>query len=71
MAQLFLGILVKNDVVEGTKVPAGLEKVSADADDLIVFCNDRSDIDMTFSLLDKVNDISGSQLIQSKTKILC
>ena len=66
-----LGILVKNDVVKGIKVPGGVVKVSAYADDLIVFCNDRSDIDKTFSFFDKVYDISGSQLNQSKTKILC
>ena len=69
--QLFLGILVKNDEVKGIKVPGGVIKVSAYADDLIVFRNDRSDIDMTFSFFDKVYDISGSQLNQSKTKILC
>ena len=69
--QLFLSILVKNDVVKGIKVPGGVVKVSAYADDLIVFCNNRSDIDKTFSFFDKVYDISGSQLNQSKTKILC
>ena len=36
--------IVKNDVVKGIKVPGGVVKVSAYADDLIVFCNDRSDI---------------------------
>ena len=53
--QLFLGISVKNDVVKSIKVhvPGGVVKVSAYTDDLIVFCNNRSDIDKTFSFFDK------------------
>ena len=47
-----LGILVKNNVVKGIKVSGGVVKVSAYADDLIVFCSDPSDIEIqTFFLI--------------------
>ena len=47
-----LGILVKNNVVKGIKVSGGVVKVSAYADDLIVFCRDPSDIEIqTFFLI--------------------
>ena len=69
--QLFLGLMVRKDAIQGIKVPGGVLKMSAYADDLVVFCNDQSDISKTFSFFDKVFEISGSQLNQNKTKILC
>ena len=69
--QLFLGFMVRKDAIQCIKVPGGVMKISAYADDLVVFCNDQSDISKTFSFFDKVFEITGSQLNQSKTKQRC
>ena len=61
----------KRDAIQGIKVPGGVVKISAYADDLVMFCNDQSDISKTFSFFDKVFEITGSQLNQNTTKILC
>ena len=41
----------KRDAIQGIKVPGGVVKISAYADDLVMFCNDQSDISKTFSFL--------------------
>ena len=45
-------------------------KVSAYADDLVMFCRDKSDLDYVFSFFDKVAIATGSTLNKSKTKVL-
>ena len=69
--QMFLRILKKDDWLQGINIPGGTVKISVYADDLVIFCADEGDINKTFSFFERVAEISGSQLNQGKTQILC
>ena len=64
-------LLTRSTQFCGISLPGGhMCKVSAYADDLVMFCRDKSDLDYVFSFFDKVAIATGSTLSKSKTKVL-
>ena len=51
--QLFLGIMVRKDAIQGIEVPGGVMMMSA----LVLFCNDQSYLSKIFFWFDKVLEI--------------
>lgn len=70
-AQVFINHLKSDEGVRGITTPGGDNvKVSAYADDLLVFCKDNLDIEKTFQYFEKVRLLTGSALNTQKTEIL-
>ena len=71
--QIFLNILTGTSKygLEGIRIPGSKRiKVSAYADDLVLFCNSDYEIQQSFEFFEKVARITGSQLNREKTEIL-
>ena len=71
--QIFLNILTADSphAIKGIDLPGDSRiKVSAYADDLVLFCNDDYDVQKCFGFFEKIAAITGSQLNRDKTEIL-
>lgn len=69
-AQVFFNFFLRNNL-KGIEFPNKTTvKVSAYADDLSVFCQDRTDVDIVFHFSDKDKTCTGNELNKNKTRIL-
>ena len=67
----FISYISKSTDFSGISLPGGKQcKVSAYADDLVLFCKDKYDEDYIFSFFDEVSLATGSTLNKAKTNIL-
>ena len=66
----FVTHMSKSSKFSGLNIPGQQCKVSAYADDLVMFCSDRQDEEYIFSFFDEVSVATGSTLNKGKTNIL-
>ena len=66
----FVTHMSKSSKFSGLNIPGQQCKVSAYADDLVMFCSDRQDEEYIFSSFDEVSVATGSTLNKGKTNIL-
>ena len=69
--QAFINSFLRSERFRGLETTSGQTyKLTAYADDLLMFCSDESDVQSVFRFFDRVRIATGSVLNKSKTKIL-